>query len=220
MVLHYFIDKDDKMNSLENDFSQIIEFLSLNPHMLSGRVDPLELSDRQGVKTLFSIYERAVHSKLELAPPKTIPDEAVSVIIKSTLDCSEEKTNSIKVEHQLSMAAENMVGALLERYLYSVLKNHGWVWCAGDFVRAIDFIKRNPDGTWIALQVKNRDNSENSSSSAIRNNTDIIKWFRTYSKPSKRRESNTNWDAFPDVYCRNYLSEDGFMAFINDYLSH
>lgn len=208
------------MDSLQNDFFEIIDFLRSNPDMLSGRRSfPFNLNTPEDVNDLFLIYSKAINSKLILTPPQTIPDEAVSVIIEATLECGYEKTNAIKLEHQLSMAAENMVGALLERYLFGVLKYHGWVWCAGDFVRAVDFIKRNPDGTWIALQVKNRDNTENSSSSAIRNNTQIIKWFRTYSKPSKRRASNSNWDAFPDYECRRHLSEEDFLIFVHRYLS-
>lgn len=51
---------------------------------------------------------------------------------------------------------------------------------------------------WEAVQVKNRDNTENSSSSAIRQGTTIEKWFRTYSKPSRKRATNTNWENFPE----------------------
>lgn len=85
------------------------------------------------------------------------------------------------------MAAENMVGYLLELYISTALEEHGWIWCAGDFVRAVDFIKRNSNGQWEAVQIKNRDNTENSSSSAIRNGKEIKKWFRSYSKPSLKR---------------------------------
>ena len=69
------------------------------------------------------------------------------------------------------------------------------------------------------MQVKNRDNTENSSSSAIRNGTEIQKWFRTFSKPSRNRSSNTNWENFPEAEFRDQLSEEGFLQFIRDYLT-
>ena len=142
------------------------------------------------------------------------------MILQQCCNFTEEQTEQIKVEHQLSMSAENLVGALLERYIAQVLEPHGWIWCAGDFVRAIDFIKYNQSTKlWEAVQVKNRDNTENSSSSAIRQGTTIEKWFRTYSKPSKKRATNTNWENFPEEEFRDQLSEDGFLQFIRDYLA-
>lgn len=62
------------------------------------------------------------------------------------------------------MCAENYAGNLLERYLDSVLRKNDWCWCCGDFVKAIDFIGKDDNGKWQALQIKNRDNTENSSS--------------------------------------------------------
>lgn len=163
---------------------------------------------------------RSKEQKLTLSRPSTIPDEAVSVILQQCCGFTKQQTEQIKLEHQLSMSAENLVGALLERYIAQVLEPHGWVWCAGDFVRAIDFIKYNQSTQlWEAVQVKNRDNTENSSSSAIRQGTEIEKWFRTYSKPSKKRATNTNWENFPEAEFRDQLSEEGFLQFIRDYLA-
>lgn len=117
------------------------------------------------------------------------------------------------------MSAENLVGYLLERYLAEKLEPYGWVWCSGDFVKAIDFIKKQSDGSWKALQIKNRDNTENSSSSAVRKGTSIEKWFRTYSKPSKKRENNTNWDKFPEPDHLNHISENEFLDYIKKIVS-
>ncbi|WP_071601198.1 SinI family restriction endonuclease [Dickeya zeae] len=148
-------------------------------------------------------------------PPSTIPDEMVSIILSSYFNVSESDVERIKTEHLLSMGAENLVGDLLERYLASVMEPRGWVWCSGAMVRAVDFIKppSSNGGSWTLLQVKNRDNSENSSSSAIRLGTTIDKWHRTFS-----RKEGSNWSNFPDISLRQYLSEDGFKAFVGDYL--
>jgi len=104
---------------------------------------------------------------------------------------------------------------LLERYLASVLEPRGWVWCSGAMVKAVDFIKppSATQATWHLLQVKNRDNSENSSSSAIRVGTTIEKWFRTFS-----RKTGSNWAAFPDPVLRQHLSEHDFKNFVINYL--
>jgi hypothetical protein len=147
------------------------------------------------------------------AAPGTFPDEMVSIVMQEAYGYSVEQCEKIKIEHQHSMCAENCVGALLERYLDSVLRPQGWHWCRGDFVKAIDFIRKNNDGTWLALQIKNRDNSENSSSSAIRNGTPIQKWFRSFS-----RSGATNWENLPELMRGYTLNEDSFIAFARQYL--
>ena len=105
---------------------------------------------------------------------------------------------------------------MLERYLASVMEPRGWIWCSGSMVRAVDFV-RPPEAAgqgWRLLQVKNRDNSENSSSSAIRSGTAIEKWFRTFSK-----KPGTNWDDFPDITLRAHLFEEDFQLFVRQYLA-
>ena len=83
--------------------------------------------------------------------------------------------------------------------------------------KAVDFIKPpiSPTADWQLLQVKNRDNSENSSSSAIRIGTKIEKWHRTFSK-----KAGSNWSAFPDEQLRSLLNEKGFKRFIETYLKN
>lgn len=148
-------------------------------------------------------------------PPETVPDEMVSVILVSYFGIAQADAERVKREHLLSMGAENMVGNLLERYLASVMEPKGWIWCSGAMVKAVDFIKppAKDGGSWHLLQVKNRDNSENSSSSAIRNGTNIDKWHRTFSK-----KVGSNWSAFPDLSVRQEISESGFKDFVRDYL--
>jgi hypothetical protein len=133
--------------------------------------------------------------------------------MQEAFEYKKEDSERIKREHQNAMSAENCVGALLERYLDSVLRKHGWHWCCGDFVKAIDFISMDEQGGWLALQVKNRDNSENSSSSAIRDGTPIQKWFRSFS-----RTGATNWENLPSSTQGCGLSEAGFIAFVRRYL--
>ena len=85
--------------------------------------------------------------------------------------------NPQKRIHRDSMAAENFIGNLLESYLDRKLSNYGWVWCCGEMVKSVYFINPESNG-FTLLQVKNRDNSENSSSKSIRDGTTILHWFR------------------------------------------
>lgn len=150
-------------------------------------------------------------------PPQTKPDDVVDLVLSEYFDLSESDRRETRRLHPLAMGAENIVGDLLERYLARVLEgNLGWIWCSGNVVKAADFIRRSKSETgWTILQVKNRDNSENSSSSAIRKGTEIQKWFRTFS-----RRDATNWDAFPDAEALQYFSEEGFKTFALRYLRH
>jgi len=205
---------------MRDKFNVIIDFLKDNPESLSGRRSSVDIYTQEGLETLYNMFvgDRARH--VGLVKPSTIPDEAVSMILKAAHGYSDEELERIKVEHQYSMSAENLVGYLLERYLAEKLEPYGWVWCSGDFVKAVDFIKKDEEGNWHALQIKNRDNTENSSSSAIRKGTTIEKWFRTFSKPSRKRHTNTNWNAFPETRFVELLSEDDFLSYIRHLVSY
>ncbi|MBO1436941.1 SinI family restriction endonuclease [Meiothermus sp. CFH 77666] len=156
-------------------------------------------------------YFNARESQLALKEVQTIADPAVDVILEAFTQL--EDLPAVSENHRISMAAENLLGELLERYIANRLEPHGWVWCAGNVVRSVDFLSQDLS---IALQIKNRDNSENSSSSAIRDGTNIQKWFRIYS-----RTGRTNWENFPleweNFPLKSGLSEDDFHRYIKDY---
>ena len=204
--------------SLSDKYASVIHFLSTHPETaaaLRGTSAPTIGSEdyvrRQA--SAFSLSREVRAPK----PPNTVPDEMVSVILISYLDIDKADTERIKREHLLSMGAENLVGDLLERYLSFVMEPKGWIWCSGAMVKAVDFIKPpiSPTADWQLLQVKNRDNSENSSSSAIRIGTKIEKWHRTFSK-----KAGSNWSAFPDEQLRSLLNEKGFKRFVETYLKN
>jgi len=154
-------------------------------------------------------------SPKEPREPETIPDSMLSVILHEYFKLEADSIPNVMKEHSLSMAAENIVGDLLERYIASVLEAYDWVWCSGEVVKKVDFLaaKKGQASVWIPLQVKNRDNSENSSSASVRDGTDIVKWFRTFS-----RTGETNWNAFPESIENVVLSESGFEQFAREYL--
>lgn len=209
-----FITDNPKEKGLDIAFTEICRFLYDNPDRLSWRSrNKPSVIDKNGLKVLAEKFFNGFRRSDFPTEPGTIPDEMVSIVMREAYGYSAEQCEKIKIEHQHSMCAENCVGALLERYLDSVLRKQGWHWCCGDFIKAIDFISNDKNGKWLVLQIKNRDNTENSSSSAIRNGTEIQKWFRSFSK-----KGGTNWDNLPELMQRYNLSESGFIAFVEKYL--
>lgn len=197
----------------EEQFAALMRFLLANPELRPAARGKFENGSHEHIRRLSMAYAQA-RIPNRPKPPNTVPDPLVSFILNVYFSVDEARLDDAKREHQWAMAAENMVGDLLERYLASILEPEGWVWCAGSVAKAVDFIKPLAGGDWFALQIKNRDNSENSSSSAIRNGTKIEKWFRTFSQTGK-----TNWMAFPDPELRDRLSEQSFHDFVRGYLA-
>lgn len=137
----------------------------------------------------------------------TLPDSIVKEILKMRCqNVGDNLADKIEGGHSLSMTIENIVGDLLEEYLSVRLAEHGWYCCWGSTVDAVDFCKQ--DGT--LLQIKTSDNSENSSSSRVREGTDIKKWFRRFST----KENVYNWAELNKLIGKNILSEDDFRAFV------
>ena len=201
---------------LANAFAHVCNYIYDNPDRFSWRASSHKPSVEtvSGLKILATKYFQAYRRSDFPATPNTKPDDIVSVVLAEAFGYAETDIHRIKREHQHAMSAENCVGALLERYIDSVLRPHDWYWCCGSFTKAVDFVSRDHDEKWVALQIKNRDNSENSSSSAIRGGTLIQKWFRSYS-----RSNETNWHSIPPRMQGYHLSEQGFRAYVRTYLN-
>jgi hypothetical protein len=122
-----------------------------------------------------------------------------------------ENLDLLILNHKFGMAAEQVTGSLLEEYIASKIEPIGWIWCTGKMIRATDFIefpeleKSKP----VLLQIKNRSNSENSSSSAIRLGTEILEWHRMDAETGE-----TNWDNIPNILSRASLTESDFHDFV------
>ncbi len=195
---------------LSPKFFEIVRFLELNRELAPmPRGKKLEFGSTGHLNFMALKF---IKSKQPLTPPcsSTIPDDMVSFILETYFGIESSHLSRISKEHTLSMLAENLVGDLLERYIAHVLEPVGWIWASGSTIKAVDFIlpPTSSENKWYALQVKNRDNSENSSSSAIRSGTIIEKWHRSFS-----RRNATNWENFPNVLSDIALSEDGFKVF-------
>jgi hypothetical protein len=144
---------------------------------------------------------------------KSIDDEAVFMVMESYFKTHPRNRKTISSFHRQAMGAENAVGFYLEYYIASVLEKHGWTWCAGSIVDKVDFFKIRPNGVPILIQIKSRDNTENSSSMKVREGTPILKWYRLESKTGR-----TCWEDFPDKQAKDNLSEKGFQRVTKDLL--
>lgn len=140
---------------------------------LSGAVSPCAYIERW-----VSNYVEAVNnppSQRTATPKSACTDPAIRVIVQATQRIDVSAAESGEKNHNLFMSAENIQGNLLEEYIASKVRPYGFLWCEGNTLRAVDFC--NSDGS-LFLQIKNKSNTENSSSSNIRAGTPIKKWFR------------------------------------------
>lgn len=197
--------------SISEEFEQVIKYLRQYPGRLSWRSkkNMPDVVAGKGLENLFDKFKSGRTEIVKLLTPKTVPDPIVHLIMEQHYGyASNSKALNEKI-HSESMAAEKIIGDLLEQYLAFKLKPFGWIWCSGSIVKAVDFIKWN-DSKWISLQIKNRSNSENSASKSVRENTDIIKWHR------KNAMDGTNeWVNFPDKNAASLLSEEEFVDFVS-----
>jgi hypothetical protein len=149
----------------------------------------------------------------KIKEPTTIPDELVAELLE--LLCGNKKSQRGLIQKQYNnqkQVEQVIVGTFLEFYILKNALAYGWVQ-TGNCLSGIDMIQQNEDGSWNRLQIKNSDNTPNSSSAGfIKDKGNIITW--------KRRRSTKGtyyWDEFPDKNVRGHLSEDNFREFINDY---
>jgi SinI restriction endonuclease len=155
-------------------------------------------------------YENRISRRIS-QPPGTVADPIVNTIINARLiGLTGRHLEQIKYAHRLSMSAENIQGLLLEEFLAEQLGDYGWYCCWGESVRHVDFC--NVDGS--LLQVKNRSNSENSSSSRVRTNQPIEKWYRADARTGLYR-----WSYFNEKYRTAKFSEENFVGFVQRVLS-
>ncbi len=136
----------------------------------------------------------------------TVSDGIIDTIISARLPTlSADNINKIKSAHRLSMSAENILGSLLEEYLAEKLSYCGWYCAWGETIDKVDFCTNKGE----LLQVKNRSNSENSSSSSVRKGTLIRKWHRV-----NAINGAYYWKELNQLIKCSELSEEDFSVFV------
>jgi SinI restriction endonuclease len=169
------------------------------------KADTSEILAEKWIRKYQGGYEGRISQRISNSPG-TVADPIIETIIGARLvGLTKEHLEQIKFAHRLSMSAENILGLLLEEFLAEQLADYGWFCGWGEVIRHVDFCHR--DGA--LLQVKNRSNSENSSSSRVRINQPIEKWYRV-----KAKTGQTQWSYFNQKHDTDRFSEEHFVGFI------
>jgi hypothetical protein len=157
--------------------------------------------------------------RVSIQPVSTVPDPAVDVVLEATSGIPKQRLREASELHRLSMAAENKVGELLEVYLATALEPDGWLWCCGNLIQGVDFFRVGKSTE--LLQIKNRSNSENSSSSRIRELIEtkgcpvaITPWYRI-----EASSGATCWEKLPGNSRMALADEARFQQFLREYLA-
>lgn len=179
-----------------------------------GRRTPNQCVEQWVMKFKHGYDERISTRRSKI--PGTIPDQAVEIIVNAGLSyLTPEQANLVIYGHRLAMSAENILGLLLEEFLFNSLQPCGWVMAWGETIKSVDFC--NAYGG--LLQIKNRSNSENSSSSKIREGKPIEKWFRVNATNGRYEwDKLVNFIGIPDLYLQ--LSEPMFQQYIRNVLAN
>ncbi len=190
---------------------------------LASAQDEAEVRDY--LKQMLSSYFARRRTRVVLGEVRTVPDPAVDSVLEAFGKVPRKDLGAFSEHHRKSMAAENKIGDLLEAYLAEVLEPRGWVWCCGNLITGVDFFKPASVGKRVGestlLQVKNRSNSENSSSSRIRElvkllgcPVEIQKWYRCRSL-----DGSTCWEALAGNEDLSLADEKRFHQFVRNYPS-
>ena len=182
--------------TLDEEFKIIEEFVKNgNANFLKPKSPKYKANSKDHIKKLKEYFSNArPGNKKKRKPSKTQNDEVLWEFIKSKHDLSDDQVKEYSKFHKLAMTYETILGSFLEEFVYLNLKDLGWIWCSGNIIQDIDFIKKTKDEentkyNWVSLQIKTSDNTENAPASRVRDGTSILKWYRRFSKDSTK----DNW---------------------------
>jgi len=191
-------------------FSVIANDVDRAPANIGGKNDDEEAVIRKWLNKYQGGFDGRASQRTS-NPPGTVADPIIDKIIGSRLtELTDDDLGKISYAHRLGMSAENILGLILEEYLSDNLKDYGWHCAWGETVKSVDFVNENGD----LLQVKNRSNSENSSSSSVRDGTEIEKWYRI-----KADRIQYMWDKLNEICGTTHLSEESFVDFVKNTLT-
>ena len=210
---------------IEQEFQIILEFAKDKPNSLV-RLNKTLLSYTDNQKKKFSYnsieHEAELRKKLiggrkkTFKKPKTFPDLAVYEFLKENKNYSDEIIQNVIQYHYDAMGAENILGHFLEEFINENKEDDSWIWCSGSVVDKIDFIQKveneNEETSWRALQIKASSNTENSSSSEVRENTEILFWCRR----NATKKNSQNWGKLQEFISNENLNEENFLEFLRE----
>jgi len=182
---------------------------------------------------------------LREAPPlkdrDVIRDPALEFVLKryyeeNKIDITSEEIDLAINSHDLLMSIENIQGHLLEAYIAENIckEPYNFMWLEGEVVKAVDFGLHIPasnaqpdkEDYIYLLQIKNKYNTENSSSSVVRNVA--VKKIEKWNRLSKKKQKGINvpvynWNDLNKIienFTENSpnLSEEGYLLFLENVL--
>ena len=184
------------------------------PKKVGGTIQPVPLKEYVGkwVDKYLKGYKGRPSQKIG-KKSKTFSDPIMKLSLSYRLSSlSANDLEMLEEGHSALMSIENLVGEMLEEYLSIKLLANGWYCCWGSSIDAVDFCNI----TGELLQVKNSDNSENSSSSRVRNGTTIKKWSRRNST----KKDTFRWDVLLLLTGATGLTEKDFRAHVKNTLTN
>ena len=209
--------------TLDEELEIILEFAENKPNSLvRSNKTLLSYSDNEKKKYSYASIEHETVLKKKLIKgrkkifkkPKTFPDLAVYEFLKENKDYSDEIIQNVIQYHYDAMGAENILGHFLEEFINENKEDDSWIWCSGSVVDKIDFIQKveneNEETSWRALQIKASSNTENSSSSEVRENTEILFWCRR----NATKKNSQNWGKLQEFISNENLNEENFLEFL------
>ena len=200
--LRRFFKNAKTFNSINNcpDLDTIFEIALLSPILFPQISIKGECNPQIYINRWVKGYKDAINNlpSNHIATPKTsCTDPAIRTIVQTIQNLTNDQAINGEKTHNLFMSAENIQGKLLEQYIASKIRQYGFICCQGETLRAIDFC--NTNGSCL-LQIKNKHNSENSSSSSIREGTMIKKWYRLGTKTIRGvKHPEYKWDNLNDI---------------------
>ena len=191
--------KDAKTLNLRWDIAvkTILKVLKMHPDLVPKALKP----SKQDIKLNPNIsllqkwlkkYQEGLKERASITignTPGTISDPLVDKILTYRFkNINESMAKEIMYAHRISETIEGKIGALLEEYIQEKLYAHGWYNAWGATVNKVDFVSKE----YQLLQVKNRDNTLNSSSKSVFDGTTIKVWWRMNSKNGSTFWSDLN----------------------------
>jgi len=210
--------------SIDSDLKKIREFSLDRPNSLVRNGKSLlsySVSEKKKFKYGSSQHFEVLKKKLEkgriknFSNSKTFPDNAVYTFLKSLKNYNDDEIKKVIKYHYDAMGAENVLGHYLEEFINENKYDDSWVWCSGSVIDKIDFIQKKESKeqvNWKALQIKASSNTENSSSSEVRDNTEILIWCRR----NATKKDSQNWNKLQKIMSSSKLTEENFLNFLKD----
>lgn len=153
-------------------------------------------------------------------PKGTVTDHALIKMVTPHANSEKEAEEWVRY-HNLFMSAENIGGNLLEEYIAGKVEQYDWIWCRGKILTAVDFCNKS---CTEFVQIKNKENTENSSGRGFRIDHGAPSWFRMHSE-KKSGKIVTRWPVLMEIIKRgakkyaddipdDLLNEEDYLQFI------